>query len=79
MIKEAKKKTTGKAERHRQAVTMAMPDVRELVKKHGLTMVQSCLTRLREYDKTQRKAEELRAKADELERGLEGEKVRLRA
>lgn len=79
MIKEAKKTTPSKADQHRQRVAAAMPDVRELVKKHGLTIVQSCLTRLREYDKTQRKAEELRAKADELERGLEGEKVRLRA
>lgn len=79
MIKEAKKTTPSKAERLRQEVVAAMPEVRELVKKHGITRIQSCLTRLREYDKTQRKAEELRAKADELERGLEGEKVRLRA
>lgn len=79
MIKEAKKTTIGKAEQREREIVAVMPEVRELVKKHGITRVQSCLSRLREYDKTQRKAEELRAKADELERGLKGEKVRLRA
>lgn len=68
------KKATGKLEQHRQAVATAMPDVRELVKKHGLTLVNSCLVKLREHDKTQRRAAELRAQADKLERELQGEK-----
>lgn len=72
-LKEAKK-SIGKQEQHRQAVAAAMPDVRELVKKHGLTLVNSCLMKLREHDKTARKAAELRQQADKLERELEGEK-----
>lgn len=72
-LKEAKK-AIGKQEQHRQAVAAAMPDVREVVKKHGLSLVNSCLTRLREYDKTARKASQLREQADKLERELEGEK-----
>lgn len=41
------KKTLSKAERLRQANAEAMPDVKELVKKHGLTRVNSCLHKLR--------------------------------
>lgn len=68
------KKTVSAREKHRQAVQSAMPDVREIVKKHGLTMVNSCLSKLREFDKKARKAEQLRQEADKLEQELEGGK-----
>lgn len=74
-MKEVKKqKPASQSEQRRQAVLAAIPDVRELVKKHGLSVVNSCLTRLREYDKKQRQAQKLRDEADELERALEGSK-----
>lgn len=68
------KKSVGKQEQHRQAVTAAMPDVREVVKKHGLSLVNSCLSKLREHDKTAKKAAALREQAEKLERELEGDK-----
>lgn len=73
------KKTIGKQEQHRQAVAAAMPDVRELVKKHGISLVNSCLTRLREFDKIARKAAQLRQQADKLEAELTGEKQKIRS
>lgn len=79
MIKEAKKTTISKAEQREREIGAVMPEVRELIKKHGITRVQSCLSRLREFDKTQRKADELRAKADELERKLEDRSLRSKA
>lgn len=77
-MKEAKK-TTSKAERLRLANAEAMPDVKELVKKHGLTRVNSCLIKLREFDKKARQAKELREEADKLERELSDSPTRLRA
>lgn len=72
------KKTIGRQEQHRQAVAAAMPDVRELVKKHGISLVNSCLSKLREFDKTARKATQLREEADRLEAELTGEKQKIR-
>lgn len=72
-MKEVKKQISAR-EKHRQAVQSAMPDVREVVKKHGLTMVNSCLLKLREFDKKARKAEQLRQEADKLEQELDGSK-----
>ena len=72
------KKSIGKQEQHRQAVAAAMPDVRELVKKHGISLVNSCLSKLREFDKTARKAAQLREQADKLEAELTGEKQKIR-
>ena len=71
-MKEVKGKQVSKAEQRRQLVISAMPDVRDLVKKHGLSVINSCLGRLREYDKKQRAAQRLREEADKLERELEG-------
>lgn len=73
------KKTIGKQERHRQEVATAMPDVRELVKKHGISLVNSCIIKLREFDKTARKAAQLREQADRLETELTGEKQKIRS
>lgn len=73
------KKTIGKQEQHRQAVAAAMPDVRELVKKHGISLINSCIIKLREFDKTARKAQQLREQADKLEAELTGEKQKIRS
>lgn len=58
------------SELRRRANVAAMPDVREIVKKHGLTAVNSCLSKLREFDKKARQAQKLRDEADKLEREL---------
>lgn len=68
-IKKAERPVS-QAETRRRANAAAMPDVREVVKKHGLTAVNSCLMKLREFDKKARQAEKLRAEADALEREL---------
>lgn len=73
------KKTISKAERLRQANAEAMPDVKEVVRKHGLTRVNSCLHKLREFDKKMRQARELREEADKLERELSDSPTKLRA
>lgn len=73
------KKTISKAERLRQANAEAMPDVKELVKKHGLTRVNSCLCKLREFDKKMRQAKQLRDEADKLEQELSESPTKLRA
>jgi hypothetical protein len=77
-MKEAKK-VISKAERLRQANMEAMPDVKELVKKHGITRIQSCLSKLREFDKKARQAQQLREEADKLERELSDSPTKLRA
>ena len=73
------KKTISKAERLRQANAEAMPDVKEVVRKHGLTRVNSCLHKLREFDKKARQAKELREEADKLERELSETPTKLRS
>lgn len=77
-MKEAKK-ATSKAERLRLANAEAMPDVKEIVKKHGLTRVNSCLCKLREFEKKARQAKQLRDEADKLERELSDLPTKLRA
>lgn len=77
-MKEAKR-TISKAERLRQANAEAMPDVKEVVRKHGLTRVNSCLHKLREFDKKARQAKQLRDEADKLERELSDSPTKLRA
>lgn len=77
-MKEAKR-TISKAERLRQANAEAMPDVKEVVRKHGLTRVNSCLHKLREFDKKARQAKQLREEADKLERELSDSPTKLRA
>lgn len=77
-MKEAKK-TISKAERLRQANAEAMPDVKEVVRKHGLTRVNPCLCKLREFDKKARQARQLREEADKLESELSGSPIKLRA
>lgn len=73
MIKEAKKTYVSKPEQRRRQVAAAMPDVKAAVEKYGLSVVHSCVARLRENDKTQRKAQELRAEADALSQKLREE------
>lgn len=69
----------GKAQQRKLLSQAAMPDVREIIKKHGISVVSGCLSRLREYEKKARKAEELREQAEKLERELEGDKPRVKS
>ena len=78
-MKAVKSTNINKREQHRLAMQSAMPDVREVVKKHGLTMVNSCLSKLREFDKKARKADELRLQAEALERELDGERPKIKS
>lgn len=77
MMKEVKKRSN-KREEYRQLWTAAMPEVRELVKKHGISIVSSCITRLREYEKKQYQARKLREEADKLEQELQGDGKQLK-
>jgi hypothetical protein len=76
-IKKAERPIS-QTKRRLEANAAAMPDVREVVKKHGLTAVNSCLTKLREFDKKARQAQKLREEADKLESELDGQ-PRIRA
>lgn len=48
----------------------AMPEVRALVKKHGLKVVGSCITRLRELRREEAELEAARKRVQELERRI---------
>ncbi len=54
----------------REAKKEAMPVVKMIVKKHGLSIVQGCLNRIREHEKTLMRIEKLREDADELEKEI---------
>lgn len=77
-MREAKK-TISKAERLRQANAEAMPEVKELVRKYSITRINSCLSKLREFEKKARQARQLRDEADKLERELSDSPAKLRA
>jgi hypothetical protein len=76
-MKLAKKIT--KAEQLRLANAEAMPEVKELVKKYGITRIQSCLSKLREFEKKARQAKQLRDEADKLEQELSESPAKIRA
>ena len=54
-------------EKQRAQRDAAMPETKRLVKKYGLTTVQSCLTRLRDHQRSIHELELARDKAKELE------------
>lgn len=47
-----------------------MPEVKRLVKKYGRSIVSGCVTRLRDYEKAQKRLADLRKEAAELEKRL---------
>ena len=76
MTKQALKKIdqrTSRTEQQRQALAAAMPDVRDVVKKHGLVAVRSCVNKLHEFDKKEQEAKKLREEADAISRKLNDE------
>lgn len=50
----------------RAAVKAALPEVKSLVAKHGRPVVNSCLIKLNELNRKQKRADELRAQLDRL-------------
>jgi hypothetical protein len=70
-------KKASKRDQHRAAIRAAMPEVQALCKKYGRSTVNSCVSRIGEYEKKQAQVEELRAEAEALEKKLmsEGEQV----
>lgn len=62
-----KKGQLNKIEQHRALIKAAMPSVETLVKEHGLSIVNSCITKLYEKRKLKKKADELRNQLSELE------------
>lgn len=62
-----------RTEKQKRANAAAMPDVREVVKAHGLATVRSCISKLHEFDKKQQEAKKLREKADAISKELNDE------
>lgn len=62
-----------RTERQRQANAAAMPDVRAVVKQHGLETVRSCVNKLHEFDRKEQEARKLREKADAISKELNDE------
>jgi hypothetical protein len=48
----------------------AMPQVRQLVKRHGRTIVQWCVNQLRDYEKKVKQLSELKKEAEKLEKEI---------
>jgi hypothetical protein len=63
-------KKTSKREQHQQEIKAAMPEVQALCKKYGRSIVNSCVSRIGEYEKKSAQVEKLRREAAELERKL---------
>lgn len=66
-------RSISRTEKQKQANAAAMPDVREVVKKHGLMTVRSCVNKLFEFDKKEQEAKKLREKADLISKELNDE------
>lgn len=56
-----------KLEQHRAAVKAAMPDVEGVINRHSLSLVNSCLAKIRERNKLKKKADSLRKQIQEIE------------
>jgi len=59
-----------KMDQHNEAIKAAMPEVRALVKKHGRSIIRSCIERIYQYEKKATQVERLKAEADALEQKL---------
>lgn len=62
-----------RVEKQKRANAAAMPDVREVVRRHGLATVRSCVNKLHEFDKKEQEARKLREKADAISKELNDE------
>lgn len=59
-----------KMDQHRTAIKEAMPEVRALCKKHGRSIVRSCIERIYQFEKKAAQVEKLKAEAEALEKRL---------
>lgn len=57
-----------KKQKTKEAKKSAMPAVKALVKRHGMTAISGCLTILKNQAKTTKKIEALRREADRLQK-----------
>lgn len=57
-------------EQHNETIKAAMPEVRALVRKHGRSIVRSCIERIYRYEKKAAQVEKLKAEAEGLEQKL---------
>ena len=62
------KKPMPKPKLSKQEIVKAMPATKKLVKQHGLTIVNACLSQLKDYEKTLRELEAKKAEVAELEK-----------
>jgi ABC-type uncharacterized transport system substrate-binding protein len=51
-------------------VEKAMPEVKKMVKKHGLSVVNSCISRLKEHSKKLKQLEQMKTEVANLEREI---------
>lgn len=65
MAKEPKK--PNKLESHRQTIKAVMPEIEDVVKRHGLSIVNACIHKIYERNKLKRKAADLRKQIEEIE------------
>lgn len=63
-------KRPSKAQLRRDALRVAMPEVRTLCDKYGRSIVLSCVTRISDYEKKAAEVERLRKEAQRLEQRL---------
>ena len=63
-------KKSSKRDQHRDQIKAAMPEVQALCKKFGRSIVNSCVSRIGEYEKKAAQVEQLRREADALAKKL---------
>lgn len=73
MVIKKVERTISRTEKQKRANAAAMPDVRTVVKQHGLETVRSCVNKLHEFDKKEQEAKKLREKADAISKELNDE------
>jgi hypothetical protein len=63
-------KRATKQQLRNQVIEKAMPEVKRMVKKHGLSIVNSCIARLKEHSKKLRQLEVMKSEVAKLEREI---------
>ncbi len=54
-------------EKRQSARDKAMPDVKKIIKRHGITAVNSCILKLKEHSKKLRELEDMKEQVEKLE------------
>lgn len=63
-------KRQNKQQLRNQIIEKAMPEVKKMVKKHGLSIVNSCIARLKEHSKKLNQLEQMKSEIAKLEREI---------